>query len=205
MSASSLSVLDSTGTAKTLGTFTDAAGVQRYQTSGDSSIAHYSAGTSRFAMVATPTAAFILPGNATTTVRVKKITLSGAATSAGSMKFSIKKNSDAGTVGSAVLTALTSVPHDSTAAGASSAVSSVGTANYTTVPALVGTVYSGELEMGVLATGVFNPVVVEYGTGGRQAIVLRGVAQSLTIDFLGGAIPSGGVVDVAIEWAEDAS
>jgi hypothetical protein len=156
-------------------------------------------------MVATPTAAFILPGNASTTVRLKKITLSGAATSAGSMKFTIKKNSDAGTLGSAALTALTSVPFDSTAAAASSAVSTVGTANYGTLPLIVGAIYAGELEMGVLATGVFNPLVIEFGTGGRQAVVLRGVAQSITIDFAGAAIPSGGVVDASFEWAEDAS
>lgn len=205
MSATSVSVLDSTGTARTLATFTDAAGVQRYQTSGDSAIAHYSASSSALTPVATPTAAFILAGNGTTTVRLKKIVLNGVATSAGSIKFQIKKNSDAGTLGSAVLTALTAVPHDSTAAAASSAASTVGTANYTTVPALVGAIYSGELQLGVVASGAFAPTVLDFGLNGVQAIVLRGTTQSVTVDFLGTAVPSGGKFDCTFVWAEDAS
>lgn len=205
MSASSLSVLDSTGTARTLGTFTDASSVQRYQVSGDSSIAHYSSAKSRLTPVAAPTAVFVLPGNATTTVRVKRIVLSGAATSAGSMPFSIQKCSDAGTVGSAVLTALTAVPNDSGNAAASSAASTVGTANYTTVPAVIGAIYSGELQQGALATGAFAPIDLRFGADGRQAIVLRGVAQNLTVNFLGTTLPSGSVLDFYVEWSEDAS
>lgn len=205
MSASSVTVLDGTGAAKTLATFTDAANAQRYQVSGDSSIAHYRSASSQFSMVATPTAVVILPGNSTTTVRVKRIELSGIATSAGSMRVAVKKNSDAGTLGSAALTALTAVPMDSSAAASSSVASTVGTANYTTLPALVGTIAAGEVELGASGTGAFAPLVFEFGLNGRQSLVLRGAAQSLTIDFLGATIPSGGKLDVAIEWAEDAS
>lgn len=204
MAASSVSVLDSTGTARTLATFTDAAGNQRYQVSGDSSVAHYSSGA-QITPVATPTAVAILPGNATTTVRLKAIVINGLATSAGHMQFAIKKNSDAGTLGSAVLTALTAVPMDSGNAAASSAASSVGTANYTTLPALVGIVYRGELQMGADGTGVFSPSIIEFGKNGTQAVVLRGTAQSVTVDFLGDAVPSGGKIDVTFLWSEDAS
>lgn len=205
MSASSISVLDSAGTARTLATITDAAGNQRYQVTGDSAVAHYMASSSQMTPVAAATAAFILPGNATTTVRLKRIVLNGTATSAGSIKFSVKKNSDAGTLGSAALTALTSVPMDSGSAAASSAPSTVGTANYTTLPALVGAIYSGSLQLGVVATGVFAPTVIDFGLHGWQACVLRGVTQSVTVDFLGTTLPSGAKFDCTFYWAEDAS
>lgn len=205
MAASALTVLDGTGASKTLGTFTDASGAQSYQTSGDSSIPHYAASKSQLAPFTAPTAAFVMTGSATKTVRIKSITINGTATAAGAMQFSLKKNSTAGTLGSAVLTTITAAPLDSGNAAATGVLSSVGTANYTTLPTLVAAVHSGSLEMGVVGTGVFAPNVIEFGKNGTQAIALRGVAECLTLDFLGTAIPSGGKVDFSIVWSEDAS
>lgn len=205
MAASAVTILDGTGASKTLATFTDAAGNQRYQISGDSAVTHYMASKSQLTPVAAPTAAFVVVGSATTTVRIKRIILNGVSTSAGSIKFSIKKSSDAGTLGSAALTTITAAPLDSTNAAVTGVASSVGTANYTTLPASVGAVYSGELQLGVVATGAFAPVTVEFGTNGTQALVLRGVAQTCYVDFLGTTLPSGALFDFTVLWSEDAS
>lgn len=205
MAITPVSVKDSSGTEVDMAARQDAAGNNIPIHSMDSCIAHYRAGTSSFAPVATPTAAFIITGSATKTVRVKKIGLSGIATAAGNMELQIKKNSAAGTLGSAVLTALTNVPLDSGNAAATAAVSSVGTANYTTLPTLVGCIASGRLQMTADGSGVaIVPTVFVFGDG-AQAPVLRGTAQSLTVDFIGDAIPSGGKVDFWVEWAEDDS
>lgn len=205
MAASSLTVLDGTGASKSLAAFADASGALSYQTSGDTAVPHYAASKSQLAPVATPTAVFVITGSATKTIRIKSITLNGGATSAGSQLFSIKKNSTAGTLGSAVLTALTAVPLDSASAAGTAAVSTVGTANYTTLPTLVGAIFSGSLQLGALTTGAFAPTTVEFGKGGVQALVLRGVAEVVTVDLLGAALVSGGKLDFNVVWSEDAS
>ncbi len=205
MSASSVAILDGTGAAKSIASFTNAAGSQIYQVSGDSSVSHYAAAKNQLTPVATPTAVFVITGSATTTMRVKRIVLSGIATGAGEMPFSVKKNSTAGTLGSAALTALTATPYDSGSAAAGGVVSSVGTANYTTLPTIVGIVATGELAFAVSTSGNVAPQVLEFGQGGRQALVLRGVLECITVDLLGTALVSGGKVSMFVEWAEDAS
>jgi hypothetical protein len=163
----------------------------------------YRAAGSAFAQVATPTVSFVIKGSATKTVRVKKIRIAGAATAAGSMPAVVAKCSDAGTVGSAVLTAITAVPLDSNDAAATGVVSTVGTANYTTPPAVIGTIGSGRLCMTALGTGVgVQPLDFDFT---QHAVVLRGILESVTIAFNGAAIPSGGVIDYTVEWVEDAS
>jgi hypothetical protein len=163
----------------------------------------YRASISDFAMVATPTAALVIRGSATATVRVKKIIVSGSATAAGTMTVVVNKCSDAGTVGSAVLTAVTGAPLDSSDAAYTAVVSTVGTANYTTIPAVVGQVAAGRLCMTALSTGLgVQPVVFDFE---KHAVVLRGILEHCTVNFLGDAIPSGGVVDFTVEWVEDAS
>lgn len=206
MSASSVSVLDSSGTARTLATFTDAAGNQRYQVSGDSSVAHYAASINQMTPIAAMTAAFVLPGNATTTVRLKRITISGIATAAGEAKFSVKKSSDAGTLGSATLSAMTVAPLDSGMAAASSTPSYVQTAVYTTVPASVGILYTGELNLPATGTGVSGSALdINFGLNGIPAVVLRGVAQTVYVDFLAASLQSGAKYSCTFLWSEDAS
>jgi hypothetical protein len=164
----------------------------------------YRAGGTGLAMVATPTVAIQIKGSATKTVRVKRIALTGVATAAGNMSVAIQKASDAGTVGSADLTGVTATPLDSDDDAATAVVSTVGTANYTTIPAVVGSqVGSGRLCLSADGTGVFvAPLVFDFE---KHAVVLRGVLEHLCVNFLGDAIPSGGIVDWSIEWVEDES
>jgi hypothetical protein len=206
MSATSVSVLDSTGTARTLATFTDAAGNQRYQVSGDSSVAHYAGGANQITPVAAIKACFVLAGNATTTVRLKRITISGIATAAGEAKFSIKKCSDAGTLGSATLSSMTSVPLDSGFAAASSTPKYVQTAVYGTEPAGIGTIYTGELNLPATGTGVSGSALdILFGFHGVPAVVLRGTAELVIVDFLAASLQSGAKYSCAFLWSEDAS
>lgn len=207
MSFTPIGIKDSGGSAVNMAAFQDAAGNNYPTHTGDTQIAHYRAGGTAFAMVATPTAAIKILGSATKTVRIKRIVLQGAATAAGNMAFTVKKNSTAGTIGSAVLTTVTATPLDSGNAAATGVVSTVGTANYGTVPTIVGSpLYAGRLQMTAIGTGVaIVPIVLEFGMHGRQALVLRGATENVTVDFGGSAIPSGGVLDFSVEWSEDAS
>lgn len=174
--------------------------------SSDGAKATYEYSTSAFSMQASPTAFVVIQGSATKTIRIKKIRVSGVATAQGNMKIQLTRWSTAGTLGSAVLTALTAVKHDVNDATATAVVSTVGTANYTTegtgstVPFLCDRIF-----MGVVATGVITPNEFNFSTRNDKAIVLRGTADIITISGNGSAIPSGGVVDISIEVEEDNS
>lgn len=162
--------------------------------------------TLAYAMVATPTDAVVIQGSSTKTIRVKRVMVSGQATSQGSMTVQLVRRSTAGTLGSAVLTAMTAAKHDINDGAASAAVSTVGTANYGTLGSTAGTVAVGRLGLSALATGTGGQGVTwDFATRQDKAIILRGVSDFLCINFNGSAIPSGGVVDFEIETEEDFS
>jgi hypothetical protein len=163
------------------------------------------AGTA-FSMVATPTAVIVIQGSATKTVLIKSIKLSGAATAYGSMPFTLVRRSTAGTLGSAALTAVTAGKLDTDNAAASAVVSTVGTANYTTLGTAVATLAAGRLNMPALGSAATssagNPLVWHFSDGFTQPLTLRGTGQYLTIEGNGAAIPAGGVLDYEIETFE---
>jgi hypothetical protein len=157
-----------------------------------------------FSMVATPTDVLVIQGSATKTVRIRRIFLSGAATAAANMPFTIVRRSTAGTLGSAVLTAVAAAQEDINNAAPTAVVSTVGTANYGTVGTSAGIIAAGRLGMPALASGVaFTPFDLDLRLG--KSIVLRGTLDFVCVNFGGTAIPSGGVLDFSIELEEDAS
>ena len=157
-----------------------------------------------FSMVATPTDVVVIQGSASKTIRVKRVAVSGAATAAGTMPVQIIRRSTAGTVGSAVLTAVVVGKHDSEFVTPAATVSTVGTANYTTVGTTAGVIGAARLCMTALATGLgVSPVVWDFSSRHDYPVVLRGTAEHLCINFNGAAIPAGGVVDFEIEIEED--
>lgn len=159
-----------------------------------------------FAMVATPTDAVVIQGAANKTIRVKRVALSGAATAAGTMPVQLVRRSTAGTLGSAVLTAVTAGKHDSEFVTPAATVSTVGTANYTTLGTAAGVIATGRLQMTALGTGLgVTPVVWDFSSREDYPVVLRGTAEHLCVNFNGAAIPGGGVVDFEIEIEEDHS
>ena len=158
---------------------------------------------SAFAMVATPTDAIVIAGSARSITRIKRVAISGAATAAGTMPILLIKRSTAGSLGSAVLTAVTPAKHDSEFEAPHGSVSTVGTANYTTVGTTAGNLGASRLCMTALATGVgVQPVVWDFSTRFDHPVILRGVAELVCVNFAGAAIPSGGVIDYEIELEE---
>lgn len=139
---------------------------------------------------------FDLPGNATTTVVVTRIAISGVATSASQADILVLKRSTANSSGTRV--AMTAVPLDSTDSAASS-VPGLYTANPTT-GTLVGAV--GRQHVGLLTASGAGEVGHEWTFGERgKGLVLSGAAQVLSLN-LNGVTISGGVVDVEVDWYE---
>jgi hypothetical protein len=164
----------------------------------------YNYAVQAFAAVATPTDVVVIQGSATRRVLVKRVMLWGAATTAGTMPVQVIRRSTAGTLGSAVLTAVVPAKHDSHEPTATAVVSTVGTANYTTVGTTAGIIATGRLQMTALATGVAAfPFLVDFGNLQDKPIMLRGTSEFCNINFSAAAIPSGGVMDITIELEED--
>jgi hypothetical protein len=158
---------------------------------------------SAFAPVATPTDIIVIQGSASKVLVVKLVKLTGAATAAGNMPALLIRRSTAGTLGSAVLTAVAAAKHDSGDAAAAATVSTVGTANYGTLGTTAGNVGSGRVQMTALATGVaVVPLIWDFGSREDKGIVLRGVLEHLCVNLAGAAVPSGGVIDYEIEIEE---
>lgn len=207
-----LTVKDGGNVSRILSTHTDPAGNQVY------SVVHndapgeavYRASILFTLGVATPTEVVVLQGSATKTIRITKVNVQGWSTTAGTMKWKASRRSTAGTVGSAVLTAIpTQGKSDSgTVASPTLTVSTVGTANYTTVGTLSAILDCGLVGFNVAAQ-INNTVPWTPLAGARQAWVLRGTSDWITLDggadAGGDAVPAGGVALITLEWCEDAS
>lgn len=226
--ANNKSIPDATGTAFTVRTI-DNAGVNtpvhaigdsggvnvsavdvngRVQTTTEGSRATFRYCLLAFAMVAAPTDVIVVQGSGTKTISIKSIKITGQATAQGSMPVQLIRRSTAGTLGSAVLTAITPAKHDTNDAAATATVSSVGTANYTTLGTSAGVVGTNRLGLSALATGnagMAQEILWDFAYRNDKPIKLRGTSDFLVINFNGAAIPSGGVVDFEIETEEDAS
>jgi hypothetical protein len=174
--------------------------------SSDGSKATFRYAVAGFTPVATPTAFLVIAGSATKTVRIKSIKIGGVATANGNMQVQAQRWSTAGTLGSAVLTALTAVKHDTNDAAATATVSTVGTANYTTpgtgstVPAIVD-----RIGLCTTATGVPTPLKFDFSTRQDKAFILRGTTDILVLSGNSSAVPAGGVLDIEVETEEDNS
>lgn len=213
VTTTSLSVLDSTATAKTLVTQTDPAGVQAYAVTLDRpGIAAYRASILYTLGVATPTEVVVLQGSSTKTVRLTYVKVQGWSTTAGTMKWKMSRRTTAGTLGSAVLTAIpTQGKNDSgTVASPTLTISTVGTANYGTVGTLSAILDAGLVGFNVAAqiNNTLPWVPVSPATA-AQGIVIRGTLDWVTLDggadAGGDAVPAGGVALITVEWVEDAS
>lgn len=209
MAASSLSVLDSTGAAKTVGTFTDAAGAQRSQVSLDSAAQTYRFSGSFTPQATSAVTVITIKGSATKTVRVKRILVGGAATALSATLFKLIKTTALGAGGTEV--AATAAKVDSSSAAATAAVS-----HWTTTLKAAGTTAEGALStFRLFQTTVTTPTVAysdpqmiypEKGAPGGQSLVLRGTSEFLEIQNAnGGNLAAGSVLDYTIELEEDAS
>lgn len=150
------------------------------------------------ALVASATDVAILPGNATNTVYVTKIIISGVETTAGQVLVNVIKRSAANTAGSSA--AMTAVPLDSADAAASSAPLS-----YTGNPtpgATVGIVDSSYVPFAPAATGTsLCTYTFNFGERGK-GVKLSGTAQGLAVNMNGVTVTGGNAV-VTFEWREE--
>jgi hypothetical protein len=145
---------------------------------------------------ATPTDVAILNGSATKTVKIKRVTVSGLATTAGSLNVSIVKRTTANTGGTS--TAPSIAQFDSLDATAT-AVPKLYTAN----PSALGTgvaLSTQTLNFGV--AGAAGTVIFDFANRNDKAICLHGVAEGLAINLNGGAVPTGGTFGYTIEFEE---
>jgi hypothetical protein len=159
----------------------------------------YSASATNFTPAATPSDVCVMPGSATKTVRVTRIMVQGFATTKGSMNLAIIKRTTADSAGTSA--ALTVIPYDSSDAAGTAAPLKY-TAN-PTVNSTVGTYDVKSLNFAV-AGDESVPYVFDTGyRGGAKALVLRGTAQQIAVNFGGGTVPTGGTVGCSFEWTEE--
>lgn len=162
--------------------------------------------TGTFTPVAAPTDVLMIQGSGTKTLRVKRIALGGVATANGNMLATLlRRSTQFTTQGAAVFTAITAAKLDPNDAAATGVVSTIGTANLTSVGTLAGNLHQQRLFMPTTATGVPAPLVWEFATRQDKALILRGAADFVFLNLNGGAVPAGGVIDFDIEIEEDAS
>lgn len=173
----------------------------------------YSQAMSNLVVASSPTTYWQLCGSATSTVRVNRITIAGRQTAVAAADIQLIKTSTAATGGTIASgqpfggAAVVGVPYD-TAIGAGTALVTAWTANPTVgtpVVASAGWVYSGQVTLGNLTTGVGgSPLVISFGDHPASAVVLRGAAQCLAISSAVGTGPgSGNLMDITEEWTEE--
>lgn len=213
MAQPTLVIKDGNAAAQNMLVMQDAAGNNIPALTQDHDRAVYRAAIQFTLGVATPTAVFVLQGSATKTVRLRRIALQGWSTTSGVMKFKLSRRSTAGTLGSAVLTAIpTQGKNDTNSAAPSLTISSVGTANYGTLGTLTSILGAGVVGFNKAAdVNVAPPLVWPHGyqSDAGQSFVLRGTSDWITVDggadAGGDAVPAGGILCAEFEWEEDAS
>lgn len=136
----------------------------------------------------------VLPGNATNTVLVTRVTVTCTETTAGIVNVELIKRSAADTGGTSA--GMTEVPDDSNYSAASSAALTY-TGTGPSVGAAVGDLDNAQVGCNASATAGPNDI---YIFRPAKPIVLRGTAQQIAIN-LGGAV-TGGNITVTFDWME---
>lgn len=180
--------------------FVNAPGALLVSTDGGSKATYryYSAGNTP---AATPTDVFTITGSATKTIRIKHIKLTGSAGTAGQFVWYLVRRSGANTGGTS--TAPTPLKHDSSDAAATAALA-LYTANPTGLGTTVGNI-SGVRLFHNVTTAAPDRFIWDFSTRNDKALVLRGTGDVLAINGNGAALPTGAVLDITVEFEEDAS
>lgn len=150
---------------------------------------------------ATPTDWIVIRGSGSKTIKIVRIEISGAATAATEVIFTLKKHTIANTAGTS--TTPTPMKHDSNDGAATATVLLYSAAPTIDASATIWKTVRMTLAVAPAATSVTpDRYVYDYGDQPYAPLVLRGVAQEVAINFAGAAVPAGGVYDVAITWVE---
>jgi hypothetical protein len=152
--------------------------------------------------VATPTDFLVIQGSATVTGRIKTIYIDGHATAAGKIPVQFMRRSTAGTLGSAVLNAITPMKHGPNDAAPALTVSYVSTANYTTLGTLVAQGGVRRLFLNTDAAGANLPALWAFADQQDKPILVEGTSDFLCVNFNGAALPTGCTIDLEVETEE---
>jgi hypothetical protein len=164
--------------------------------------ATYVYAVSATAPYATPTDWIVIRGSASKTVKILRIDISGAATAATEVLFTLKKHLVANTGGTS--TTPTPMQHDSNDGAATATVLLYSAAPTIDAGATIWKNVRMTLAVAPAATSV-NPdrFVYDFASQPYEPLTLHGAAQEFAINFAGAAVPSGGVYDVAITFSEE--
>jgi hypothetical protein len=164
--------------------------------------ATYTYAISATAPYATPTDWIVVRGSATKLVKIQRIEISGAATAATEVIFTLKKHTIANTGGTN--TTPTPMQHDSADAAATAAILLYSVAPTIDASASIWKSVRMTLAVAPAASTVApDRYVYNYAAEPYEPLTLRGVAQEFAVNFAGVAVPSGGVYDVAITISEE--
>ena len=173
----------------------------------------FSAGVLSFTPVATPTDIWQLVGSATKTVRLTRLHIWATDNSAIQtiLPINLVKRTTIGTIGSAVQTVVASTIHDLDDVAATAVCNTIGTANYTTV----GTVSGTMLRAGLLATWLTPETATDFptgqglywdfGTNNEKCPVIDGVAQMFALNLSGATIVGTLLLHIIATWVENNS
>jgi hypothetical protein len=150
--------------------------------------------------VATATDVLALSGSATKKVKITRIKVMVTATAAACLDLYISKRTAANSGGTFTNPAAT--PLDSTNPAATATLTL-----YSANPTALGTGTGVEGTILIVAASG-NPVDHQeyehyFGLDNTQPLVLNGVAESVSINFGGAAIPAGAKAYMLIEWTEE--
>lgn len=145
---------------------------------------------------ATPTDVVVLCGSSTRTVAVKRVAVSGQATTAGTMDVVLLKRTAANTGGTA--TTPTPAKYDSTDASATATLS-----QYSANATSLGTgIALRQLKLNMGVAGAAGNVDFDFAIRNDRPLILRGATQCMAVNFNGGTVPTGGALAYGIEWEE---
>ncbi|MGH7484539.1 MAG: hypothetical protein ACREMY_02900 [bacterium] len=163
--------------------------------------ATYSAAAFNVTPAALATHLFTISGNASNTVKVRRIAVTGIQTAAGIVLLRLLKLSTALTGGTSSTPTVT--PHDSLS-GAGQSVVRAYTANPTGGGILVGDLRSQRVIVPAVASLISADSVALWDFGGPngQCPTLRGVTQGVAV-HLNGVTLTGGSLSFWVEWTEE--
>lgn len=185
----------------TLGPKTSATSLSVVQASDAAILATYTIATTAYAAYATPTDMLCVTGSATRVVRIFSMTLQGSATTSTKFTISYVKRSTANTGG-------TSSPLTPVALDSANAAPTAANALYSAAPTTGNALGFVNMTDVLFTTSTQVPGAASTtGTSTlsddlRQPVVLRGVAESLCVNFAGAAWPAGGVATILATWTE---
>ena len=204
--ASSTTVKDATGVTKTLSQVTDPnnSSYLAPKVMVDESLntkATYAVGASLFTLPATPTDVVEIKGSATKTVRIKKIVVSGQATTAKQWPLTLIRRADTISDQAGVTPVITKFDtSDPAATAVVRHFTTLGTLKAANPASSV--LFVHDLTLTAPATAA-QPVVFDFSTRMDKALILRGATDCLVINLGGGALTAGEKLTYSVEFEEE--